>query len=747
MLFCRHDAGGELCGAARRIVGLLVVSVVLLLPLPVRAASSSLILYALYYDTYPSGEPDESAALMNLTSSPIDLQDHQVCDRQYCVTFPSHIIQPGEILWITKTATVFESEFGFSADLEYGGDSDPAVPDMTGTAPTFSNTGEEAYLKDPLGVVVDALVYEGGDTTIADWSGDAVYPYNNGFFGMEGQILYRRLDETTGLPVVDTDTASDWAQHTDDNVLGKKIRYPGWDLEYFFFPYAAEEEASVTYLVGPDHLYENYVSYLSQASSTIDIEGYTFSHAGIADVLLDRLQSGVRVRILLEEEPVGGISDQERWVCKQVEQYALGDCWFIFNDDATDVHDRYTYQHAKFTIIDSALLLTGSENLNPSSMPSDDKSDGTAGNRGIYLVTDAPGVVAHAMDLFAHDLDPDHHKDIRDFDVIWDGPPTHFEPDYTSGGTAYAVHFPEPLTLNGSYVFEVIHSPETSLRGTDGLLGMVARAGAGGELYVEQMSEHPFWGTTASDPVNDPNLRLEAYIDAARRGAVTRILLDSAFDDPGSVRSNTAACDYVNTVASTENLDLACLTGNPTASGIHNKMVLVFDGSSGWVHTGSINGSENSSKANRELAVQVNATEAFLYLRNVFHHDWVSEGGTTLPVGPPGPAPLLTARRESGDLVVSWSDPACNTAALNLYSGDLATLKGGTYVHDTVLSCGLGGTSYTLPLSDAGLTGDRYLLLVSTNAVSEGSYGSGPGGERPVSGSACEDYQDNSTCP
>jgi hypothetical protein len=47
----------------------------------------------------------------------------------------------------------------------------------------------------------------------------------------------------------------------------------------------------------------------------------------------------------------------------------------------------------------------------------------------------------------------------------------------------------------------------------------------------------------------------------------------------------------------------------------------------GWVHTGSINGSENSSKSNRELALQVKSTQAYNYLATVFWHDWVLSGG------------------------------------------------------------------------------------------------------------------------
>jgi hypothetical protein len=47
----------------------------------------------------------------------------------------------------------------------------------------------------------------------------------------------------------------------------------------------------------------------------------------------------------------------------------------------------------------------------------------------------------------------------------------------------------------------------------------------------------------------------------------------------------------------------------------------------GWVHTGSINGAEKSSKSNRELGVQVKSTPAYNSLESVFSHDWVLAGG------------------------------------------------------------------------------------------------------------------------
>jgi hypothetical protein len=200
-------------------------------------------------------------------------------------------------------------------------------------------------------------------------------------------------------------------------------------------------------------------------------------------------------------------------------------------------------------------------------------------------------------------------------------------PNYSSGGSFYTATFTTPFSANGDFFFEVVQSPDNSLRSNGGLLGMVARAGAGDTVIVEQLYENAYWGPSSSNPTNDPNLRLEAYIAAARRGASVYLLLDSVFDDLADPRSNMATCGYITGIAAAESLDLFCRRGNPTGTGIHNKMVLIKVAGQGWTHVGSINGSENSSKANRELAIQVKSTAAFDYLAKVFWHDWVLTGG------------------------------------------------------------------------------------------------------------------------
>jgi cardiolipin synthase len=456
------------------------------------------------------------------------------------------------------------------------------------------------------------------------------------------------------LFVSDTDTAADWAQATDDDINGKKIMYPGWDLERYFSTATFTETATITYTVAPDNIYETVVAEINQANESIYYEGYTFKNAHLADAIVARMTAnpGMTVTVLLEGEPVGGIVDQEKWICKQIED-AGGQVYFMYTDDPTDVHDRYNYQHGKWMIIDGRVLLTGSENLNYSSMPADDKSDGTSGNRGVWMITDSPSAIAHALDVFQHDLDPANHNDLFRWtagDPNYGAPTAGFTPDYSSGGTTYTVAFTSPLVISGTFAFEMVQSPENSLRDSDSLLGMVSRADSGDTVLVEQLYEYTFWGPTSSNPTDDPNPRLEAYISAARRGAEVRILLDSVFNDPDDVRGNTATCTYINGIAATEHLTMSCRIRNPTGNGIHNKMVLVMDGGQGYVHTGSINGSENSSKNNREMAVQVRSTEAYEYLADVFWHDWGSlDEFVYLPLVMKNYSPPVT----TGDVVIT----------------------------------------------------------------------------------------------
>jgi phosphatidylserine/phosphatidylglycerophosphate/cardiolipin synthase-like enzyme len=434
----------------------------------------------------------------------------------------------------------------------------------------------------------------------------------------------------------------------------------------------------LTVAVGPDHLLETLRAQIERAQESIQIQAYTLESAVLAQTLVERLGAGVEVTLLLEGGPAGGIEPAQRWICDQIRR-AGGQVYFMTKQSAPT---RYRFQHAKVILIDQRLVLVGSENLNPSGMPADDKSDGTAGRRGVYLMTDAPGMVSHIQALLGADLDPVHHQDLatcEDIPELCSGPEPFPEPNWTS----YTVAFSQPLTVQGEFAFEVIQSPENSLRTVDSLLGLIGRAGEGDMLLVEQFYEHPHWGPGIGEPETDPNLRLEAYLDAARRGAKIRILLNRYTFD-GYENENLSTVAHLRSTARAEGLDLQARLGNPTYLGVHNKMVLVRIDGRGYVHVGSINGSEVSSKVNRELALQIQSDEAYQYLQAVFDYDWLhSPLFTYLPLvvknhEMPAPADHLLIGEVYYNTVpqkewVEIHNPALHTVDLSAYKiGDAA---------------------------------------------------------------------------
>jgi len=212
-----------------KVVATTLVLLLLLLtafaPAPANSASTTVLITAVYYDTYLTGEPDEAFRLMNVSGSAVDLTDWTVTDgpTEGTITL-SDTLAAGASIWIAREADDFALEFGFSPDYEYGAETDPAVPNLT-TSGTFAlaNTGDQVILKDATAVIVDSVVYEDGDPTGTGWTGPGIDPYvgdtvgierfaqeEQGVeaFGKEGQVFYRKLDQATGLPDPDTDTAA-----------------------------------------------------------------------------------------------------------------------------------------------------------------------------------------------------------------------------------------------------------------------------------------------------------------------------------------------------------------------------------------------------------------------------------------------------------------------------------------------------------------------------------------------------------
>ncbi len=607
-------------------------------PLPPPAAPGSVLISAVHFDAYANG--DEGFRLANVSTRTITLTNWVATDGEGTLDLAG-ALDPGQSIWIAKRAVTFTQQFGFQPDYEYDADSDPLVPNLAGSAPLLA-ADDELAIREGASNWIDAVAWGAGQITdtgwISGWIGSNVQRYSNASIAANGQILYRKLHESSGALLPDTDTSFDWANDGADPVSGRKTMYPGWDLESFWQAAKITATARLTVAIAPDNAYRVISDLLGSARQSIKIEVHSFEHVGLAGVLTRTMQAhGVGVTILLEGGPVGGIDDQELWVCQQVES-AGGDCWFMINATALDIRDRYDYLHAKLIVVDDAIVAIGSENLSPRSMPDDDPADGTFGQRGVVLLTDASGVISRALQIWSADFDPAHHRDIFPWtagDPKYGAPPLGFTPAYTGGGSGYSIRYPAPLGLTAPLAFELLSSPESSLRATDALLGLIAQAGPGDTIDAEQLVEPPHWGGAAGNPNDDPNPRLRALIDAASRGARVRLLLDSFFDDTTSATSNAATLTYLESLRAlspTLASNLEARRGNPTLGGIHSKLILFDVGGRKIAHVGSLNGTESSSKVNREVALHVESSAIYDTLRAVFEYDWAFQPRLYLPI-------------------------------------------------------------------------------------------------------------------
>ena len=570
-------------------------------------------------------DADEAFELQNVGAGPLFLGGWGVGDGEGQIRLPDLVLRPGQRIWCAKQATAFNSIWARNPACEYQRDTDASVPNASGIAPNLKNSGDELILFAPDGSVADAVVFGAGDVGVEGWQGAALQPYQpSNSFASEGQVFYRLFRPATGLPALpDSDTLEDWAQGNRDPLKGRRAAYAGWALHQLGQAAAVTwaQPHRATILVAPDNAFLNILGLLASAHQSIDIETYELTHPDLVGLLARRARAGVRVRVLLEGGPVGGLTDDTRWAAQQLSD-AGAEVRFMVND-VGNAHDRYPYQHSKFIVVDNKRLLVSTENFKTSSLPVDVADGETLGRRGYAIIIEDPVLVARARLIFDLDANP-AYPDIfiwQEDDPTYGAPPAGYQPPAPGDLQGYPVRHPAALTATDATAAVLFTAPETTLFPSP-LLDLIARAGPGDVILTQQLYEHPYWGAVSSNANDDPNVRLNALVDAARRGARVRILLDDFFDAPYQPRSNLNTVNALNALAQAEHLDLVARRGNPTGAGIHAKLHLLALGAERWSVVSSVNGSEASNKLNRELGLALQSAQTYHYLKHVFDADW-----------------------------------------------------------------------------------------------------------------------------
>ena len=590
--------------------------------------AAQVLISAAYIDSSISYEPDEAILLWNVGAGDQPLAGWSLGAGARRATFPmttTLTLKAGERLWCAADGEVFHRSFGVDAGCTWASARENA--EVLDGALTLPNTGGVLALYDSAGAVVDVLLY--GDTTQqpTGWTGEPAMLYTRGVATSAGQVWQRKLDPAGGLPV-DSDTARDWAGDLDDPLWGRRIRQPGWggwDQDSALWPWSGVESTSLAVAVGPEGLFAPLAERVRGATTSLDLSLYTFEHPTLALLVADAASRGVRVRLLLDGAPPGGISDLQKWCVSQIAQSGADVRYLALADDAPNGYKRrFRFTHAKYGIFDDRLVFVGTENFTFDAMPETEQAP-VGGRRGFYLLLDAAGVASALSRIFNADWRPTVFADLRPYEPEhpkYGAPPPEF---VLPAPPIYAVEdspFGALLQVTGNAEYAVASAPENAMRPDVGILALFAQTGAGDEITMMQLYENKYFGESQSNPIADPNPRLEAAINAARRGARVRLLLDSYFDEPDSLRSNAATVEYVRSIALSEGLDLDARTGNPTAGGIHAKLVLVHVGDRYWSAVGSLNGGETSHKLNREVVLMVEQREIYDRLYTVFERDW-----------------------------------------------------------------------------------------------------------------------------
>jgi phosphatidylserine/phosphatidylglycerophosphate/cardiolipin synthase-like enzyme len=360
-------------------------------------------------------------------------------------------------------------------------------------------------------------------------------------------------------------------------------------------PVSTARDGTVETFVLPDEP-ERAVEFLANASQRVLLAGYTLSSEAVVETLLDAHERGVAVDILVDGDPVGGMTGRQARALNRLSRAG------IRVQALSGEHARYRYHHAKYAVVDDRALVT-TENWKASGI-------GGASSRGWGIVTDQQPIVTGLTETFQADAGWVDSIPWQEFEASPAAEDDRPDSEYPSRFDTQTHTVEETRLLVApdnveSTLVETIRNAEESIE-------------------IKQMQ------------IGDVDFRLlREVIRATQRGVDTRILLSGAWY---AKEENRAIQQYLEEQAQTGELPLEVKIANPGGAfeKIHAKGMIV-DGETTVL--GSLNWNNNSMRHNREVAVLVESEGVASYFGSVFEHDWTTDGGpnedsdSEIPVG------------------------------------------------------------------------------------------------------------------
>jgi phosphatidylserine/phosphatidylglycerophosphate/cardiolipin synthase-like enzyme len=435
---------------------------------------------------------------------------------------------------------------------------------------TLADDGDDVGLFSG-GVLMDRVIYGKVQFTGEGWTGPSVESVT------KGHAVIR-----TGA---DTNRSTDWAV-----VPPGRSSFPVLTCQAIVEPFSVPENA-----VG------RLLRELSQASRTVNCSLYEITDVCIVNALAACSLRGVEVNVLIEGQPVGGLSEASLNASASLQAHGV----LVKELRSFESYKRYDYLHAKYMIVDSRRVVIMSENW----------GGGLHVNRGWGVTLDSGEVGRYFEAVFKDDIGG-----------LIDTAPAR------DGGSALPLFsVPEvELTDVERYRCEVaaLVAPDNA---AERLMDMIREAQE--IILVEQLSVDDRWlkGTTL----------LTSLIDAAERGVQVRLLMGSSWGGG----DNPAVADELNSIAQARGLDLEArsISSYHNLSVMHNKGLIIDD----QVVVSSINWGDTSLYQNREVGAVVTSASAASYFSHLFWQDW-----STDPEHPAVELPWTFLRVRSGEPVL-----------------------------------------------------------------------------------------------
>ncbi len=329
---------------------------------------------------------DEGVSLHNYGSSDVKLSNYSVKDDRGSIIFSdSIIIHPSETLTFIKDSKE-DSGFGNRHTTYVNGKGD-----VTFSSFNLSNDGDYVQLLKN-DSIVDTFVYDDAENPEGGkWEGDS-------FDAFKDRFAARKTAEGCN--------SSSWYNYL---IGGTNIQFdPTLEFKAEVTPFLFPESGGIP-------IYE----ILEKAERSVYLNIYEITSKNTLGLLNELLNKGIQINLLLEAAPIdqGGYKPITDGKLKTLSE--SGATIMLIGDKK---NDRYTYDHAKYCIVDDTTVIITSENWTKGNMNGKTVTDPTKGegNRGWGAIVESDEYASFMKNAFLNDCSV-QYGDVGDFSKLTPG--------------------------------------------------------------------------------------------------------------------------------------------------------------------------------------------------------------------------------------------------------------------------------------------------------------------------------------